>query len=79
VTHGTGLTGSQWTALTVTSLCLFCLVKLRDTPWKSGRGEFVSIPARHRPPDEPPVPDVPEEQPEEEPVPGPDQASEDAD
>ena len=53
VTHGTGLTGSQWTALTVLSLCLFCLLKLRDTPWKSGRGEFASIPARY------PQPEVP--------------------
>jgi prolipoprotein diacylglyceryltransferase len=78
VTHGTGLTGSQWTALTVTSLCLFCLVKLRDTPWKSGRGAFVSIPARHRPPDEPLPPEGPGEHPEEQPVPGPDQSSEDA-
>ena len=47
-THGTGLTGSQWTAVTVLSLCLFCLVVLKDTPWRSGKGEFESIPARHR-------------------------------
>jgi phosphatidylglycerol:prolipoprotein diacylglycerol transferase len=47
-THGTGLTGSQWTAITVLTLCLFCLVVLRDTPWRSGKGEFASVPARHR-------------------------------
>jgi hypothetical protein len=42
------LTGSQWTALTVTGLCLYCLLFLRDTPWQSGRGAFESIPKRHR-------------------------------
>jgi len=64
VTHGTGLTGSQWTALTVLTLCLFCLVILRDTPWRSGKGEFASIPARHGPPAEEPVePDEPAEEP----------------
>jgi phosphatidylglycerol:prolipoprotein diacylglycerol transferase len=47
-THGTGLTGSQWTALTVLSLCLYALVVLRDTPWRSGKGAFASVPARHR-------------------------------
>jgi phosphatidylglycerol---prolipoprotein diacylglyceryl transferase len=47
-THGTGLTGSQWTAVTVLTLCLFCLLVLKDTPWRSGKGEFESIPARHR-------------------------------
>ena len=36
-THGTGLTGSQWTALTVTLLCLYVLLIKRDTPWHSGR------------------------------------------
>jgi hypothetical protein len=77
-THGTGLTGSQWTALTVLGLCLFCLLKLRDTPWKSGRGAFASIPARHRPPEEAVPPVVPEQHPEEQPVPAPDQSSEDA-
>ena len=41
VTHGTGLTGSQWTALTVTSLCLYCLVVLR-TP--RGRADGASSP-----------------------------------
>jgi prolipoprotein diacylglyceryltransferase len=46
-THGTGLTGSQWTAVTVLTLCLFCLVVLKDTPWRSGKGEFESVPARH--------------------------------
>jgi phosphatidylglycerol:prolipoprotein diacylglycerol transferase len=51
-THGTGLTGSQWTAVTVLTLCLFCLVVRKDTPWKSGRGEFASVPARQRPPDD---------------------------
>jgi phosphatidylglycerol:prolipoprotein diacylglycerol transferase len=53
-THGLGLTGSQWTALTVLTLCLYCLVVLRDTPWRSGRGEFASVPARHRRDEEPP-------------------------
>jgi phosphatidylglycerol:prolipoprotein diacylglycerol transferase len=52
-THGTGLTGSQWTAITVLTLCLFCLVVLRDTPWRSGKGEFESVPARHRAGEEP--------------------------
>ena len=50
VTHGTGLTGSQWTALTVTGLCLYSLLFLRDTPWRSGRGAFESIPIRQREP-----------------------------
>ncbi|MGH9041866.1 MAG: prolipoprotein diacylglyceryl transferase [Acidimicrobiia bacterium] len=36
-THGTGLTGSQWTALTVMLLCLYALLIKRDTPWRSGR------------------------------------------
>ena len=47
-THGTGLTGSQWTAVTVLCLCLFALLVKRDTPWRSGRGEFESVPRRHR-------------------------------
>jgi phosphatidylglycerol:prolipoprotein diacylglycerol transferase len=50
-THGTGLTGSQWTALTVSLLCLFGLLIRRDTPWRSGRGSMESIPRRQR--DEP--------------------------
>jgi prolipoprotein diacylglyceryltransferase len=65
-THGTGLTGSQWTAVTVLTLCLFCLVVRKDTPWRSGKGEFESVPARHRPAEE------------EEPVPTTDQPKEDA-
>jgi phosphatidylglycerol---prolipoprotein diacylglyceryl transferase len=84
-THGTGLTGSQWTAVTVLTLCLFCLVVLRDTPWRSGKGEFESVPARHRRADEPVDPDEPvtaepvvEESLAEEPVPTTDQAKEDA-
>jgi len=48
VTHGTGLTGSQWTALTVSLLCLFGLLVKRDTPWRSGRGPMESVPRRHR-------------------------------
>jgi phosphatidylglycerol:prolipoprotein diacylglycerol transferase len=64
-THGTGLTGSQWTAVTVLTLCLFCLVVLKDTPWRSGKGEFESVPARHRKAEE------------EEPVPATDQPNED--
>jgi prolipoprotein diacylglyceryltransferase len=65
VTHGTGLTGSQWTALTVLGLCLFCLVVLKDTPWKSGKGAFASVPVRHggpAPGAEPPVPEIPDEE-----------------
>ena len=64
-THGTGLTGSQWTAVTVMSLCLYCLVILRDTPWRSGKGEFASIPRRHQRPEEEPIAPVEEEQPAE--------------
>jgi phosphatidylglycerol:prolipoprotein diacylglycerol transferase len=74
-THGTGLTGSQWTAVTVLTLCLFCLVVLKDTPWQSGQGEFASIPARHRQADEPVEPEEPMT---EEPVPTTDQPKEDA-
>ncbi len=89
-THGTGLTGSQWTAVTVLTLCLFCLVVLKDTPWRSGKGEFESVPARHRPADQPVDPDesvtaepvaeepVAEEPVAEEPVHTTDQAKEDA-
>ncbi len=77
-THGTGLTGSQWTALTVLALCLYCLVVLRDTPWRSGKGEFVSIPARHRTADEPAETEERAEVPTEEPVPLTDQPKEDA-
>jgi len=61
VTHGTGLTGSQWTALTVLCLCLFSLIFLRDTPWRSGRGAMASIPRRHRPVSEAAVPKGAEE------------------
>jgi hypothetical protein len=79
-THGTGLTGSQWTALTVLSLCLFCLVVLRDTPWRSGKGEFASIPRRHGATEETEEPAGAElaDVPQEEPVPGSDQPREDA-
>jgi phosphatidylglycerol:prolipoprotein diacylglycerol transferase len=49
VTHGTGLTGSQWAALTVSLLCLFGLLVKRDTPWRSGKGAMESIPRRHAP------------------------------
>ena len=45
-THGTGLTGSQWTALVILSLCVYALVVRRDTPWSSGRGTMASIPRR---------------------------------
>jgi phosphatidylglycerol---prolipoprotein diacylglyceryl transferase len=48
VTHGTGLTGSQWTALTVSLVCLFGLLVGRDTPWRSGKGSMESIPRRRR-------------------------------
>jgi phosphatidylglycerol---prolipoprotein diacylglyceryl transferase len=79
-THGTGLTGSQWTALTVLTLCLFCLVVLRDTPWRSGKGEFASIPDRHRDPaeaEEPVMAQEPVVAPEE-PVATTDRSAEDA-
>jgi len=86
-THGTGLTGSQWTALTVLTLCLFCLVVLKDTPWRSGKGEFESVPRRQRrdgeqaapPPagDEPPAPAA-AEQPAEVPAAEAEQPAEDA-
>lgn len=76
-THGTGLTGSQWTAITVLTLCLFCLVVLRDTPWRSGKGEFASIPARHRDPSEADEPEEPVIAPEE-PVASTDRSPEDA-
>jgi len=36
-THGTGLTGSQWTASVVALACLYALVVMRRTPWHSGR------------------------------------------
>jgi phosphatidylglycerol:prolipoprotein diacylglycerol transferase len=52
VTHGTGLTGSQWTALTVVVLCLYALLVKRDTPWRSGRGAMASVPAGGQDPDE---------------------------
>jgi phosphatidylglycerol:prolipoprotein diacylglycerol transferase len=79
-THGTGLTGSQWTALTVLTLCLFCLVVLKDTPWRSGKGEFESVPARHRQADEPvePAEPVTREPATQEPVATTDQPKEDA-
>jgi prolipoprotein diacylglyceryltransferase len=73
-THGTGLTGSQWTAITVLTLCLFCLVVLRDTPWRSGKGEFASVPARHRGPPEEEEPVIAPE----EPVASTDRSAEDA-
>ena len=38
-THGTGLTGSQWTAVTVMVLCAYSLFVLKDTPWASGKGD----------------------------------------
>lgn len=43
-THGTGLTGSQWTALVVMLLCLYVLLVKRDTPWHSGRDPAGEIP-----------------------------------
>lgn len=41
-THGTGLTGSQWTALAAMLAALYWLVFRRRTPWASGRGELAS-------------------------------------
>lgn len=52
-THGTGLTGSQWTAITVMTLSLFALVVKRDTPWRSGRGAMASYPRGQGPPPAP--------------------------
>lgn len=43
-TYGFGLTGSQWTAVTVMALCLYVLLVKRDTPWRSGRGAMASVP-----------------------------------
>ncbi|MGH9244296.1 MAG: prolipoprotein diacylglyceryl transferase [Acidimicrobiales bacterium] len=37
VTHGTGLTGSQWAAVAAVVACLYALVFVRRTPWRSGR------------------------------------------
>lgn len=41
-THGTGLTGSQWSALAALTLALAWLLVARRTPWASGRGELRS-------------------------------------
>lgn len=49
VTHGTGLTGSQWTSVVVVTLCLWSLFVRRRTPWASGKGAHAS-PARPAPP-----------------------------
>ena len=43
-THGTGLTGSQWTAVAVIVLSLGWLLLRRRTPWTSGRAEHESRP-----------------------------------
>jgi len=43
VTHGTGLTGSQWTALFTVLACLYALIFLRRTPWQSGRPEHPDV------------------------------------
>ncbi|MGH8999956.1 MAG: prolipoprotein diacylglyceryl transferase [Acidimicrobiia bacterium] len=48
-TYGFGLTGSQWTAVTVMSLCLYVLLVKRDVPWRSGRGTTASAPAGQEP------------------------------
>jgi phosphatidylglycerol:prolipoprotein diacylglycerol transferase len=44
VTHGTGLTGSQWTALVTVLACAYVLVIRRRTPWASGQGATASVP-----------------------------------
>jgi len=44
VTHGTGLTGSQWAALAVLLVCLWSLVVLRRPPWATRQTTDV-IPA----------------------------------
>ncbi|MBI2169988.1 MAG: prolipoprotein diacylglyceryl transferase [Actinobacteria bacterium] len=41
-THGTGLTGSQWSAVAFLTVALFWLVFKRRTPWASGRGALAS-------------------------------------
>ncbi|HLF98938.1 MAG TPA: prolipoprotein diacylglyceryl transferase [Acidimicrobiia bacterium] len=41
-THGTGLTGSQWTALVTLIAVVFWLVVKRRTPWASGKGGLRS-------------------------------------
>ena len=64
-THGSGLTGSQWTAVTVMVFCLFMLVVRRDTPWRSGRGAFASYPRGQAPPPEEIPTEVPAEVPAE--------------
>ncbi|HVM41390.1 MAG TPA: prolipoprotein diacylglyceryl transferase [Acidimicrobiia bacterium] len=43
-THGTGLTGSQWTAVVVMVVAVYWLLAKRRTPWRSGRGELASVP-----------------------------------
>jgi phosphatidylglycerol---prolipoprotein diacylglyceryl transferase len=67
-THGTGLTGSQWTALVVMLGCLYVLVIKRDTPWRSGR-ESEEITGEEASPEAaaPAAGDEPEHEPEEEP------------
>lgn len=76
-THGLLLTGSQWTAVVVMSLCLWVLLVKRDTPWRSGRGAMASIPGGEAPVE--PVGVVTERAAEDESVnpeePGPDQGS----
>lgn len=42
VTHGTGLTGSQWTGVIVATVALAWLLWKRRTPWSSGRGRLRS-------------------------------------
>jgi phosphatidylglycerol:prolipoprotein diacylglycerol transferase len=44
-THGTGLTGSQWTAVAAMAACAIVLAVVRRTPWPSGRGNQASVPA----------------------------------
>lgn len=42
VTHGTGLTGSQWSAVFTATVALVWLLWKRRTPWASGRGALRS-------------------------------------
>jgi phosphatidylglycerol:prolipoprotein diacylglycerol transferase len=49
VTHGTGLTGSQWTSVAAILLAAWVLLFLRRTPWPSGEGIHRSEPG-HPPP-----------------------------
>lgn len=48
VTHGTGLTGSQWVTVVVVPVSLFMLVVRRQTPWREESNSPGDLPARPR-------------------------------